>query len=92
MYLNVICLKCGKAIPFKSVVPYSVDKISDGWNLVTDETNGEIISIRGSEIASICSQDVDKIEANTKDERQDKAAQIAAKHGKKAFNAKITKK
>lgn len=92
MYLNVVCLKCGKAIPFKSTVPYSVDKVSDGWNLITDETNGEIISIRGSEIASICSQDVDKIEADKKSDRQDKAAQIAAQRGKKAFNAKVTKK
>lgn len=62
MYLNVVCLKCGKTIPFQSVVPYSVDKISEGWNLITDENNGQIISIRGSEIASICSQDVEKLD------------------------------
>lgn len=58
MYLNVVCLKCGKTIPFQSTVPYSVDKIADGWNIISDESNGQIVSIRGTEIASVCSQDV----------------------------------
>lgn len=62
MYLNVVCLKCGKTIPFQSKVPYSVDKVSEGWNLITDENNGQIISVRGSEIVSICSQDTSKVE------------------------------
>ena len=61
MYLNTVCMKCGRVIPFQSVVPYSVDKIAEGWNLITDEVNGQIISIRGSEIASVCSQDCEKL-------------------------------
>lgn len=62
MYLNVISFKNGKTLPFQSVVPYSVDKVAEGWNLITDEVNGQILSFRGSEIVTIASQDVDKVE------------------------------
>ena len=77
MYMNVVCLKCGKTIPFQSIVPYSVDKIVEGWNLITDEKNGQIISIRGSEIASICSQDVEKM----RNREQRRGAQKTAQKG-----------
>lgn len=79
MYLNVICLKCGKTLPFQSKVPYSADKVADGWNVLTDEMNGQIISVRGSEIASIASQDVDKIAPDKKVDRKQKAAEIGKK-------------
>jgi hypothetical protein len=72
-------LKCGKTLPFQSKVPFSADKVEDGWNLLTDERNGQIISVRGSEIASIASQDVDKIAPDKKDDREVKAAQIGKK-------------
>lgn len=93
MYLNVVCLKCGKTIPFQSKVPYSVDKVVDDWNLISDETNGEIISIRGTEIASICSQDVKKIEESKADARKKKAAEIATQRGErtKKFKASTQK-
>lgn len=88
MFLNVVCLKCGKTIPFQSVVPYSVEKVSEGWNLITDEVNGQIISIRGAEIASICSQDVEKAtktaeaKKNTPIKKNGSKARFSASQGK----------
>lgn len=91
MYLNVVCLKCGKTIPFQSKVPYSVDKVAEGWNLLTDENNGQIISIRGSEIASICSQDVEKLPVDKKTDRREKASQIAGNKARRGFKSNVTK-
>lgn len=87
MYLNVVCLKCGRVIPFHSEVPYSVDKIAEGWNLLTDEVNAQIISIRGSEIASVCSQDYDKAVESP----EPKKNTPKKKNGSKArFSASVT--
>lgn len=58
MYLNVVSFKNGKTLGFKSKVPYSVDKVADNWNLVTDEVNGQILSFRGSEIVTIATAPV----------------------------------
>nr|DAO87644.1 MAG TPA: hypothetical protein [Caudoviricetes sp.] len=58
MYLNVISFKNGKTLAFQSKVPYSVDKVVDNWNLVTDEVNGQILSFRGSEIVTIATAPV----------------------------------
>lgn len=58
MYLNVISFKNGKTLAFQSKVPYSVDKVVDNWNLVTDEANGQILSFRGSEIVTIATAPV----------------------------------
>ena len=63
MYLNVISFKNGKTLQFQTEAPYSVDKINDDWNLVTDGSNGQIISFRGNEICTIASV---KIEENRK--------------------------
>ena len=95
MYLNVVCLKCGKTIPFQSVTPYSVDKVIEGWNILTDEKTGQYISIRGSEIASICSQDVDKLADDKTVDLASKAAQKGAQgvqKGNGKFSARITRK
>lgn len=85
MYLNVICLRCGRTIPFQSIVPYSVDKVSEGWNLLEDETNGQIISVRGAEIASICSQTVQKAKASSNPSDEEKAVKSrpAGREGEK---------
>lgn len=85
MYLNVISMKNGKTLPFQSEIPYSVDKIVDGWNIITDERNGQIISVRGTEIASIASQDVDKIGNDRKPYRNTKGAQRGANGVKKGI-------
>lgn len=58
MYLNVISFKNGKTLAFQRKVPYSVDKVVDNWNLVTDEANGQILSFRGSEIVTIATAPV----------------------------------
>ena len=36
MYLNVISFTNGKVVPFRTKVPYSVDKVAEGWNVVPD--------------------------------------------------------
>lgn len=56
MYLTIITFKNGRAIPFQSEVPYSADKVTDGWNLITDKKTGQIISFRGEEIVTIASR------------------------------------
>ena len=58
MYLNVISFKNSKTLEFQSKVPYSVDKVVNNWNLVTDEANGQILSFRGSEIVTIATAPV----------------------------------
>ena len=88
MYLNVVCMKCGKTIPFTSKVPYSVDKVVDGWNLITDESNGQIISIRGSEIASVCSQDTSKVGYKKPNYRNNSGNRN--KGNKKPFKVEVT--
>lgn len=92
MYFNVIHLRSGKNLAFQSKVPYSVDKIEDGWNLISSEDTGEVISVRGSEIAAISSVDVDKVAPDKKVDRLAKAAQTAAQRGKKGgFKSSVTK-
>lgn len=56
MYLTIITFKNGRTIPFQSEVPYSADKVIDGWNLITDKKTGQIISFRGEEIVTIASR------------------------------------
>ena len=58
MYLNVISFKNGKTLAFQSKVPYSVDKVVENWNLVTDDANGQILSFRGTEIVTIATAPV----------------------------------
>lgn len=60
MYLNVISFTNSLKIPFTTKAPYSVDKVADGWNLVTDEDNGQVLSFKGSEIVTIASQDLER--------------------------------
>lgn len=57
MYINVISFKNGKTLPFQTKTPYSVDKVTEGWNVITDESDGQIVSFRGSEIVTIASKD-----------------------------------
>ena len=54
MYLNVLSFKNGKTLAFQSKVPFSVDKLEDNEFLViTDESNGQILSFRTSEVVTI---------------------------------------
>lgn len=69
MYINVISFKNGKTLPFTTEVPYSVDKVEPGWNLVTDIDNGQTLSFIGEEIVTIASQDLDKVEKPAKKSR-----------------------
>jgi hypothetical protein len=60
MYMNVISFKNGKTILFKSKTPYSVDKVSEGWNVIIDESDNHAVSFRGSEIVTIESKPIPK--------------------------------
>ena len=86
MYLNVISLKNGRTLPFQTEIPFSADKVvEDGWIVITDERSGQIISVRGSEIASIASQDADKATRGQKPNRNPKGAQRGNNERKKGI-------
>lgn len=54
MYLNVISFKNGKTLAFQTKVPFSVDKLEGNeFLVVTDESNGQILSFRTSEVVTI---------------------------------------
>ena len=54
MYLNVISFKNGKTLAFQTGVPFSVDKLEGNeFLVVTDESNGQILSFRTSEVVTI---------------------------------------
>lgn len=93
MYFNVIHMRSGKNLAFESDVPYSLDKIEpDGWNVITDKATGEVISVRGSEIAALSSVDVDKVAPDKKVDRRAKAAQAARRRGQGgSFKSSVTK-
>lgn len=62
MYINAISLKNGLRLAFTTTLPYSVDKLKPGWNIVTDLNNGATISFIGAEVVHIGNQDLDKVE------------------------------
>lgn len=92
MYYNVLHLKQGKDIMFASEIPFSADKIiPDQWNVITDQRTGQIISVRGSEIAAISSVDAEKAFPNRKTDRKKKAAQMAKERDRGGFKSTVTK-
>lgn len=58
MYLNVISFKNGRDAVFQSEVPYSVDQINNGWNIVSDESNGQILNFRGEDIITVSTAEI----------------------------------
>lgn len=74
MYLNVISFKNGKTLAFQSKVPYSVDKVVENWNLVTDDANGQILSFRGTEIVTIATAPVKENRAQRRTKSNKKPA------------------
>lgn len=74
MYLNVISFKNGKTLAFQSKVPYSVDKVVENWNLVTDAANGQILSFRGTEIVTIATAPVKENRAQSRTKSNKKPA------------------
>lgn len=74
MYLNVISFKNGKTLAFQSKVPYSVDKVVENWNLVTDAANGQILSFRGTEIVTIATAPVKENRAQRRTKSNKKPA------------------
>lgn len=56
MYINTISFKNGRLVAFRSEIPYSVDKIDEGWNFVSDESSKAVVSFRGSEIVTLVSE------------------------------------
>lgn len=92
MYLNVIHLKNGRALGFQSEIPYSIDKVVEGWNIIKCERTGEILSVKGSEIAAITSADADKLAPNKNTNDDKKTAQEVAQgvqRGNSKFSAKV---
>ena len=54
MYLNVLSFKNGKTLAFQSKVPFSIDKLEgNDFLVITDESNGQILSFRTSEVVTI---------------------------------------
>lgn len=90
MYLNVITFKNGKTLVFRTETPYSVNKLNEDntadrygdWNLVTDSSNGEIMSFRGTEVVTIST-------ALIKEDRPIKPVNKQGKNKKKNFRAKV---
>ena len=64
-------------LAFTTTMPYSVDKLKPGWNIVTDLNNGATISFIGAEVVHIGSQDLDKAKATESKK-------------KKGFSTKVT--
>ncbi|MGN0335641.1 MAG: hypothetical protein ACI4DV_08280 [Lachnospiraceae bacterium] len=88
MYLNVISFTNGKVVPFRTKVPYSVDQVAEGWNVVIDEANGQVISFRGVYIVTIASEDEEKI----KNRQQRRAAAKSTGKKKPAIQTAVTEK
>lgn len=86
MYLNVISFANGKVIPFRTKTPYSVDQVVEGWNIVTDEGNGQIISFRGVYVVTIASEDEEKI----KNRQQRRAATKSTGKKKPSIKTAVT--
>lgn len=90
MYLNVVTFKNGKTLAFRTDTPYSVNKLNEDntadrygdWNLVTDSSNGEIMSFRGTEVVTISTVLI-------KEARPVKPANKQGKNKKKNFRAKV---
>lgn len=81
MYINVLNFKNGKSLFFKTTIPFSIDKLDDNeFMVVTDDTNGQILSFRSSEVVTIQNS---KIPEETLKETTGKKA--------KGFRAKVTK-
>lgn len=59
MYFNVVSFKNSKTIAFTSEVPYSLDKLSTDWSIVTDAKTGQVISFKNSEVTAILSNKVE---------------------------------
>lgn len=62
MYYNILTFKNGKAIPFTSETPFSIDKLDNEFIVVTDSKTGEIFSFRSADVVTISSQLWEKIE------------------------------
>lgn len=76
MYLNAISLKNGLRLAFTSELPYSVDKLLPGWNVVTDINNGATINFIGSEVVHIGNQDIDKVPKKVPQEKSKRGLKI----------------
>ena len=66
MYFNVVSFKNSKTVAFTSEVPYSLDKLSTDWSIITDAKTGQVISFKNSEVTAILSN---KVEANNSKRR-----------------------
>ena len=54
MYVNVLSFKNGKTLAFQSKVPFSIDKLEgNDFLVITDESNGQILSFKASEVVTI---------------------------------------
>lgn len=59
MYFNVVSFKNSKTVAFTSEVPYSLDKLSTDWSVITDVKTGQVISFKNSEVTAILSNKVE---------------------------------
>lgn len=57
MYLNVIHFKHTKPLVFTTEIPYSADKVEDGWNVIVINDKKQTASFIGSEVVCIINQE-----------------------------------
>lgn len=89
MYLNVLSFKNGKTLAFRTDTPYSVNKLNEtigadkygDWNLVTDNSTGEIASFRGTEVVTISTVPIK--------DKETTVVKNSKKKNKKSFKARI---
>lgn len=58
MYFNLITFRNGKSASFTTELPYSTDKVSEGWNVIAITDKKQTVSFRGSEVVSIVNQEI----------------------------------
>lgn len=58
MYKNIVTLKNGRAMVFETDVPFSIDKLSDEWNIIVDVKTQTTLSIKSSEVVTIASAEI----------------------------------
>lgn len=87
MYINTISFKNGRLVGFRSELPYSTDKIAEGWNIIVDDSTKAVVSFKGSEIVTLVSE----LEREKKEPKLSDNIKVPALDKKTKKNGKKTK-
>lgn len=58
MYNNIVTFSNGRAMAFTTDVPFSIDKLSNEWNMVVDTKTQTTLSFKSSEVVTIASAEM----------------------------------